>query len=335
MAGMVSRQCGMRNAECGMRNAECGVWNVECGIERRGRSHTDPPLAFRIPHSAFETTARSRSPTVASNPGAAAHTRVTDEIPCVVAQLRKQTGAVSNDDRVGGRGDRHRRDRSGFVARHNSTPACCLRATHALDTLTRMTVQAIAWSPTGAVRIVDQRALPEARIERDLESGEAVADAIRTLQVRGAPLIGIAAAMGLVAGTRELRAAPREGFLARMQELAALLGAARPTAVNLRWALDRMVRAATATPGGGAAVWERLQAEATDIWEEDRAMCRRIGEAGLPLVPDGAKVLTHCNAGALATGGIGTALAPIYLAHDAGRRVEVFVDETRPVLQGA
>ena len=187
------------------------------------------------------------------------------------------------------------------------------------------------------MRIVDQRALPEARIERDLESGEAVADAIRTLQVRGAPLIGIAAAMGLVAGTRELRGAPREAFLARVHELAALLGAARPTAVNLRWALDRMLRVATATPGGegGAAVWERLQTEATAIWEEDRAMCRRIGEAGLALVPDGAKLLTHCNAGALATGGIGTALAPIYLAHDAGRRVEVFVDETRPVLQGA
>ena len=200
-----------------------------------------------------------------------------------------------------------------------------------------MSVQSIAWSPSGAVRIVDQRALPEARIERDLESGEAVADAIRTLQVRGAPLIGIAAAMGLVAGTRELRAAPRAPFLARVHQLAVLLGATRPTAVNLRWALDRMVRAASATPdgAGGGAIWDRLQTEATAIWEEDRAMCRRIGEAGLPLVPDGAKLLTHCNAGALATGGIGTALAPIYLAHDAGRRVEVFVDETRPVLQGA
>src|SRR5881398_418971 len=198
-----------------------------------------------------------------------------------------------------------------------------------------MTVQAIAWSPSGAVRIVDQRALPDARIERDLESGEAVADAIRTLQVRGAPLIGIAAAMGLVVGTRELRAAPREAFLALVHQLAELLGATRPTAVNLRWALDRMLRVATVTPGGGAAVWERLQAEATAIWEEDRAMCRRIGEAGLPLVPDGATVLTHCNAGALATGGIGTALAPIYLAHEAGRRLHVFVDETRPVLQGA
>src|SRR6266478_3009353 len=207
------------------------------------------------------------------------------------------------------------------------TPHCALS----------MPVQAIAWSPSGAVRIVDQRALPEAKIERDLETGEAVADAIRTLQLRGAPLIGIAAAMGLVAGTRELRAAPRDRFFARLDELARLLGATRPTAVNLRWALDRMTRVAAATPAdwGGAALWERLQAEATAIWEEDRAMCRRIGEAGLPLIPDGAKLLTHCNAGALATGGIGTALAPIYLAHEAGRRVHVFVDETRPVLQGA
>jgi len=91
-----------------------------------------------------------------------------------------------------------------------------------------MPVQAIAWSPSGAVRIVDQRALPEAKIERDLETGEAVAGAIRTLQLRGAPLIGIAAAMGLVAGTRELRAAPRDRFLGRLDELARLLGATRP-----------------------------------------------------------------------------------------------------------
>jgi methylthioribose-1-phosphate isomerase len=198
-----------------------------------------------------------------------------------------------------------------------------------------MSVQAIAWSPTGAVRVIDQRALPEAEIERDLESAEAVADAIRTLQVRGAPLIGIAAAMGLVAGTRELRGAPRDAFLARIDQVARLLAATRPTAVNLKWALDRMARVARQTPGSGGAIWERLHGEATAIWEEDRAMCRRIGEAGLPLVPSGTKVLTHCNAGALATGGIGTALAPVYLAHDAGRQVHVFVDETRPVLQGA
>src|SRR6266566_4104403 len=153
-----------------------------------------------------------------------------------------------------------------------------------------MTIQAIAWSPSGAVRIIDQRALP---------------------------------------------GAPREAFLACLPQLVRLLAAARPTAVNLRWALDRMTRVAAATPGDGAAIWERLHAEATAIWEEDRAMCRKIGEAGLPLVPDGASLLTHCNAGALATGGIGTALAPVYLAHEAGRRVHVFVDETRPVLQGA
>ena len=198
-----------------------------------------------------------------------------------------------------------------------------------------MPIQAISWSPSGAVRIIDQRALPEAEITRDLESAESVADAIRQLQVRGAPLIGIAAAMGLVAGMREQRTAARAEYLSRLEELASLLGAARPTAVNLRWALDRMVRVAEATSGGGAELWERLRVEATTIWEEDRAMCRKIGEHGLTILPDGGNVLTHCNTGALATGGIGTALAPIYLAHEKGRKVHVYVDETRPLLQGS
>ena len=198
-----------------------------------------------------------------------------------------------------------------------------------------MPIQAISWSPSGAVRIIDQRALPEAEIARDLESAESVADAIRQLQVRGAPLIGIAAAMGLVAGMREQRTAARAEFLARLKSLASLLGAARPTAVNLRWALDRMLRVAEATSGDGAELWERLRVEATTIWEEDRAMCRKIGEHGLTILPDGANVLTHCNTGALATGGIGTALAPIYLAHEKGRKVHVYVDETRPLLQGS
>jgi methylthioribose-1-phosphate isomerase len=198
-----------------------------------------------------------------------------------------------------------------------------------------MTVQAIVWAPSGAVRIVDQRALPEALVHRDVESVEGMAESIRSLQVRGAPLIGIAAAMGLVAGLRELRGASREAFLERVTAAADCLAATRPTAVNLRWALERMITVAQATPGDAAAVWERLHAEAGAIWEEDRAMCRRIGEAGLALVPDGTNVLTHCNAGALATGGIGTALAPVYLARAANRRVHVFVDETRPVLQGA
>ena len=198
-----------------------------------------------------------------------------------------------------------------------------------------MPIQAISWSPSGAVRIIDQRALPEAEITHDLESAEGVADAIKQLQVRGAPLIGIAAAMGLVAGTREQRTAPRDAFLARAQDLAALLNASRPTAVNLRWALERMLRVAEATPGEGGDLWERLRVEATAIWEEDRAMCRRIGECGVTIIPEGGNVLTHCNTGALATGGIGTALAPIYLAHEQGRKVHVYVDETRPLLQGA
>src|SRR6266568_5136849 len=164
-----------------------------------------------------------------------------------------------------------------------------------------MSVQAIAWSPSGAVRIVDQRALPEDYGTRDLESVAAVADAIRHLQVRGAPLIGIAAAMGLVAGLRDDRALARGPFLAKLEAHAALLAATRPTAVNLRWALDRMLAAARDTPGEGGVVWDRLQAEATAIWEEDRAMCRKIGEHGLALLPDGTKVLTHCNAGARPT----------------------------------
>lgn len=198
-----------------------------------------------------------------------------------------------------------------------------------------MPIQAISWAPSGAVRIIDQRALPEAEITRDLETAESVAEAIKQLQVRGAPLIGIATAMGLVAAMRDHRAVPRAAFLDRLKQRAALLAGARPTAVNLRWALDRMLATAEATVGEGSDLWERLHTEATAIWEEDRAMCRCIGEHGLTLLSDGANVLTHCNTGALATGGIGTALAPIYLAHEQGRRVHVYVDETRPLLQGS
>lgn len=198
-----------------------------------------------------------------------------------------------------------------------------------------MSVQVIAWAPSGAVRIIDQRALPESEISRDLNTADEVADAIRTLQVRGAPLIGIAAAMGLVAATRDQQTRSRSDFLLRLTQLATVLGNARPTAVNLRWAIDRMLRVADGTAGDSATVWERLRAEANAIWDEDREMCRRIGECGLTVLPDGANVLTHCNTGALATGGIGTALAPIYLAHEQRRRVHVYVDETRPLLQGS
>ena len=199
-----------------------------------------------------------------------------------------------------------------------------------------MPIQAVRWSPTSAVRIVDQRRLPEAFVERDLETIDAVAEAIRSLAVRGAPLIGITAAMGLVAGLRETRAAGREQLLTALDGAVDTLERTRPTAVNLAWALERMRGfARRCAKADAAALWTRLRDEATAILEEDCVMCRRIGAAGLALLPRSARILTHCNAGALATGGIGTALAPIYLAHEAGGTVQVYVDETRPVRQGA
>ena len=197
-------------------------------------------------------------------------------------------------------------------------------------------VQAVRWSDDGAaVRIIDQRRLPERYVERDLRTTFELCDAIRTLAVRGAPAIGIAGAMGLALVADSLDGAARDDALQRLAREADAIRATRPTAVNLPWALDRMMRKACATPGGAAEIASALRKEASAILEEDRDMCRRIGDHGLALVPDGARVLTHCNAGALATGGIGTALAPIYRAVEAGRRIEVFADETRPLLQGS
>ena len=200
-------------------------------------------------------------------------------------------------------------------------------------------IQSVRWSPEGdAVRIVDQRRLPDALVERDLRTAAEVREAIRTLAVRGAPAIGVAGAMGLaVAAGAHVEESPAR-FRARLDEDASAIREARPTAVNLPWAIDRMLAragACVAAGDGPREVAAALRAEASAILEEDRAMCRRIGEHGLPFVPDGARVLTHCNAGALATAGIGTALAPVYLAVEAGRRVEVFADETRPLLQGS
>ena len=191
------------------------------------------------------------------------------------------------------------------------------------------------WTPAGDVRILDQTLLPHEARYRDLQSVEAVGEAIRALRVRGAPLIGIVAAMGVAVAARQSQGGGRNAAVAAVDRARELLGATRPTAVNLRWALDRIGRAAHDADGDGVAVASAVRAEAQAIWDEDRLMCLRIGAAGLPLVPDGATVLTHCNAGVLATGGIGTALAPVYAAHDAGRRVSVVADETRPLLQGS
>lgn len=208
------------------------------------------------------------------------------------------------------------------------------------------TVRTVQWGPDGALRIVDQRLLPGEYVERDLRSIPEVAEAIRTLAVRGAPAIGVAAAMGLSAAVRDVTSAEGAsggaayGDLSEVSEFvrdgAAALRATRPTAVNLGWALDRML--AVLDHDAHIAVGPlraALRAEAEAIRAEDEAMCAAMGAAGVELLRDGMCVLTHCNAGALATAGIGTALAPIYTAHAAGMRIEVIADETRPLLQGA
>ena len=197
-------------------------------------------------------------------------------------------------------------------------------------------IEAVRWSPDGtAVRIIDQRRLPTDLVERDLRSVEEVCDAIATLAVRGAPAIGVAGAMGLVSSLLPFADEPATALVARVRDHARRIRATRPTAVNLPWAIERMLRRAERAAQNPQGLLAALRAEATAILDEDRLMCQRIGEHGLPLIPDGARVLTHCNAGALATAGIGTALAPVYLAAQRGRHVEVYADETRPLYQGS
>ena len=188
----------------------------------------------------------------------------------------------------------------------------------------------IDWTADGAVRILDQTLLPGEERYLDLDTVDAVAEAIRTLRVRGAPLIGIAAAMGVTLAMRG-----RTPSLEAVCAASKLLGATRPTAVNLHWALARMERRAVRAVEQGDDLGRALREEAGAIWDEDRAMCARIGALGAELVGGDALILTHCNAGALATGGIGTALAPVYTLHQAGKRVAVLADETRPLLQGS
>ena len=196
-------------------------------------------------------------------------------------------------------------------------------------------IQPVSWSRDGrGVRILDQRELPAREVYRDLRTVDEVHDAILTLAVRGAPAIGIAGAMGM---TLAIDGAERcaDEVMNHLADAHARIRSARPTAVNLAWAVDRMIEAAHSAARSGADIPLVLHAEATSILDEDRAMCRRIGEHGAALIPDGARVLTHCNAGALATGGMGTALAAIYVAAEQGKRVEVYADETRPLLQGS
>jgi methylthioribose-1-phosphate isomerase len=189
-----------------------------------------------------------------------------------------------------------------------------------------------------AVVMVDQRRLPAAEVYVRCKSARDVARAIKTMVIRGAPAIGVAAAAGIALGAKRSKATGTRQLAVDFQALCELMAATRPTAVNLFWAIDRMKRAFAEVAQAGGSVAEiraRLSTEARRIDDEDVASCRAIGAHGATVVPEGARVLTHCNAGALATAGYGTALGVVRAAHALGRVVEVYADETRPYLQGA
>jgi methylthioribose-1-phosphate isomerase len=189
-----------------------------------------------------------------------------------------------------------------------------------------------------AIVMIDQRKLPAQEVYVRCRTAAEVARAIRTMVIRGAPAIGVAAAMGLALGVRASKSTGTQKLAAEFYKICELMAATRPTAVNLFWAIDRMKRsfAAGATAGESVAqLKERLDREAQAIHDEDVASCRAMGAFGADVVPSEARILTHCNAGALATAGYGTALGVIRGAVAAGKRVAVYADETRPFLQGA
>jgi methylthioribose-1-phosphate isomerase len=184
--------------------------------------------------------------------------------------------------------------------------------------------------------LLDQRLLPGRELERQYERWEDVAQAIRTLAVRGAPAIGVAAAFGVALAARSSSATGWDGFAADLEAAFKGLAATRPTAVNLFWALDRMRGVVEALRGRPLdEVRARLLAEAQAVLDEDLAGNRALGDHGAALVPSGARILTHCNAGALATAGYGTALGVVRSAHAQGKVALLWVDETRPVMQGS
>jgi methylthioribose-1-phosphate isomerase len=194
-----------------------------------------------------------------------------------------------------------------------------------------MLIQSIA-RVGDAVKLLDQTKLPTEVIYKELTDYRDVITSIKRLEVRGAPAIGIAAAYALALAIKQRG----DNSMAVLRSLAEEIKSARPTAVNLMWAIDRMVAVAeVAKPQSVEQLLSVLWAEAETIHAEDREMCRKIGEFGATLIHDGDTILTHCNAGAIATGGIGTALGAIYTAHQQGKQISVVADETRPLLQGA
>lgn len=198
-----------------------------------------------------------------------------------------------------------------------------------------MTVQALRWMEN-RLEIIDQTLLPGNFEYITLHTVSEVWEAIKILRVRGAPAIGICAGYGILVALRETPPQTTPQAIAIVRKSAEYLATSRPTAVNLFWALDRMRNTAESCADLLLSQFiDRMDAEAAAIYREETSACRAIGEHGAALIPENGGVLTHCNAGALATGEYGTALAPMYHAHAAGKRFHVFADETRPLLQGA
>ena len=188
----------------------------------------------------------------------------------------------------------------------------------------------------GKIKLIDQTLLPNELKYVYCDDKESIYHAIKTLMVRGAPAIGIAGAMGTVVGIKNCDAADFESFFNEMKQVTAYLGSSRPTAVNLFWGLKRMEDVAQKNSQRSvSAIKNILLEEAKTILEEDKTICRKIGENGESLLEDGSCVITHCNAGGLATGDYGTALAVMFAAAENGKNISVYADETRPLLQGS
>ena len=225
----------------------------------------------------------------------------------------------------------------------NHTPHRAIRTAPGTEHSEHRTVQSSVMLPTiawkdDAIVMVDQRKLPSAEVYVQCKSANEVAKAIKTMVIRGAPAIGVAAAMGIALGMERSKATGTRQFAAEFQKTCDLMAATRPTAVNLFWAIERMKRSFSEGALAGESVeqlQQRLRREAHAIHDEDVASCRAIGAYGAALVPSEARILTHCNAGALATAGYGTALGVIRGAVEAGKQVRVLADETRPFLQGS
>jgi methylthioribose-1-phosphate isomerase len=198
-----------------------------------------------------------------------------------------------------------------------------------------MSFRTIEWRDNSVI-MIDQTRLPGEEIYNTYNDFKAVAEAIRDMIIRGAPAIGVAAAMGIALGARDIVADTHASFFRQLENVCDVMARTRPTAVNLFWGIERMKRVAEANRDKKLAqIREILKEEAIRIEAEDLTICRNIGKWGATLIPEGATVLTHCNAGGLATAGYGTALGVIRAAHEAGKNIRVFADETRPWLQGA